>query len=490
MSMAGSATWKLDPTSNDWNTAANWTPETVPDEPTDVAAFGVSNITDVSISARLAYVQVDSVVFNSDANAYSIAIGEDYIAMTISGAGVLNDSPLPQEFLFFGNLSFTGAASAGDNVIYTNQDKGNAGYLTAGFADQARAGSATFINVGSSAPGLYAGGLGFVGSSSADHSTIINESGDPFSGGVGFSDSSTAGNSTITTYSGGNVVFFDNATGANASLIEDGGRLRFEYQSTGGLARVELLHSGWLDLTSRNKSGPMSIGSLEGDSSGAVMLGAVKVQQLAIGGNGLSTTFSGSIKGGTTGSLLKTGPESLTLSGVNTYEGGTTVEGGSLLVANTKGSATGTGPLQVNAGTFGGRSNIAGAVTIGSGSDPGAFLAPGIKGPGILAIHNSLTFKADGTYNCDLSLTQSKADEVIAKGVTIESGAQFALQAKGNGTLPPGTVFTLIDNKSRQHISGTFANLPDGTVLSVGGNQLQASYQGGDGNDLTLTVVP
>ncbi|MBA3833084.1 MAG: hypothetical protein H0X34_14550 [Chthoniobacterales bacterium] len=48
----------------------------------------------------------------------------------------------------------------------------------------------------------------------------------------------------------------------------------------------------------------------------------------------------------------------------------------------------------------------------------------------------------------------------------------------------------MVENKTHQPISGTFANLADGAVVSVGGNQLQASYEGGDGNDLTLTVVP
>ncbi len=36
---AGSATWTLNPTSGDWNTAANWTPATIPNSPTDIATF-------------------------------------------------------------------------------------------------------------------------------------------------------------------------------------------------------------------------------------------------------------------------------------------------------------------------------------------------------------------------------------------------------------------------------------------------------------------
>src|SRR4249919_3342757 len=48
---AGSATWNPNPTSGDWNTAANWIPATVPNGPADTVTFGVSNIRDVSLFA-------------------------------------------------------------------------------------------------------------------------------------------------------------------------------------------------------------------------------------------------------------------------------------------------------------------------------------------------------------------------------------------------------------------------------------------------------
>ena len=72
--------------------------------------------------------------------------------------------------------------------------------------------------------------------------------------------------------------------------------------------------------------------------------------------------------------------------------------------------------------------------------------------------------------------------------MTIASGAQFALQAVGNKRLATRTLFTLISNTSATPISGTFANLPNGSTLTAGRNKLLVSYTGGDGNDLTLTV--
>jgi fructose-specific phosphotransferase system IIC component len=74
--------------------------------------------------------------------------------------------------------------------------------------------------------------------------------------------------------------------------------------------------------------------------------------------------------------------------------------------------------------------------------------------------------------------------------VIINSSATIALSGETRGALTPGTVMTLISNTSANPISGAFSNLPDGGIVTINGNNFQASYSGGDGNDLTLTVVP
>jgi hypothetical protein len=56
--------------------------------------------------------------------------------------------------------------------------------------------------------------------------------------------------------------------------------------------------------------------------------------------------------------------------------------------------------------------------------------------------------------------------------------------------LVAGLILTVIDNTAATPIAGTFSNLADGGIVTVNGNNLQASCEGGDGNDLTLTVVP
>ena len=211
---------------------------------------------------------------------------------------------------------------------------------------------------------------------------------------------------------------------------------------------------------------------------------------MAIGANALNTVFSGVISG--TGSLAKVGSGALTLSGANTFTGGATVNAGTLAIANTTGSGTGTGPVLVNTGTLGGSGTISGTVTLGTGSGTGAILQPSVKLTErvALTIQSAITFKADSTYACTLSTKTATADEVVAKGVTIAAGAQFDFTVLANKPLSAGTVFTLISNTAATPINGTFANLPDGSIFTVGRTSFQAHYTGGDGNDLTLTVVP
>jgi hypothetical protein len=81
------------------------------------------------------------------------------------------------------------------------------------------------------------------------------------------------------------------------------------------------------------------------------------------------------------------------------------------------------------------------------------------------------------------------ASGIVGPSVTI-GAALFSPAEVRSGILSAGTVFTVINNNGTQPIVGRFSNLPDGSTITVGSNTFQASYEGGDGNDLTLTVVP
>jgi len=213
-----------------------------------------------------------------------------------------------------------------------------------------------------------------------------------------------------------------------------------------------------------------------------------------VGTNNRSTEFDGTIF--QSGSLTKVGTGTLTLTGANTqentYSGVTTILGGTLEVNNTSGSGTGSGAVKVSGGTLAGRGIISGKVTVGTGSGTGGVIAPsqGASNPTTLTLQNQLIFQPAWSYLFRLNTNKATADQVVANGVNIKSGAQFTFKTVANKKLTTGTVFTAIANTAATPINGTFTNLADGSTITVGANKLQVSYEGGDGNDLTLTVVP
>src|SRR5437899_57437 len=115
-SLAGSATWDENPISGDWNTAANWTPPTVPNATTDIATFDASTITNVLVDFG-SNINVDSVVFDSGAPAYTITLNVSNLKL--NGAGFVNNSGLmqsvviPEENDLAGAMFFYNSATAG-----------------------------------------------------------------------------------------------------------------------------------------------------------------------------------------------------------------------------------------------------------------------------------------------------------------------------------------------------------------------------------------
>ena len=359
-SQAGSATWLASPATGDWNTATNWTAGGPPNGPSDTAFFATSNTTGVSISAET---EVDGIVFNSGASAFTITVSASSTAnttLTISGVGISNNSGIAQNFVTavngignFGTIAFTNSATAGSGTVFTNNGStgGRSGTIqflntsTAGngtftnnsatvsgegggftqFFDTSTAGNSTFTNNGG-ASGAGPGATLFFGSSTAGNGIFTNNGG-AVSGAEGgvteFFDTSTAGNSTfiinggaVSGAGGAQLVFeFERGSGesltaGNATLIANGGLgggagglIEFSGRTSGGTARVEVFGNGNLDMSFRLQGA--TIGSIEG--SGLVFLGAFK---LSVGSNDASTTFSGLIQPSRVAEIKMAGVES------------------------------------------------------------------------------------------------------------------------------------------------------------------------------------
>ena len=457
---AGSATWDLNPGSGTWNTAANWTPMTIPNGPADTATFALSNTTNVSISANT---EVNGITFTPAAtNPYTITARAAF-TLRITGTGITNNSGRTQHFISpvgangeFGLIVFSNSATAGNSTMFTN--------------------NGAFLN------GEVRGGTRFLDTSSAGNGTFINNGGF-----TEFSDSSTAGNGsftnnggTVSGAGGGRAIFQQTSVADSATLIANGGtgggqggQILFEDASTGGTSRVEVFGNGNLDISSHNAPG-VAVGSIEG--SGNAFLGG---NNLSVGTNNLSTTFSGVIQdggrsGGVGGSLTKIGTGTLILSGANTYTGNTNINRGVLRV---DGSITSDTSVHYT-GTLAGTGMIHGNVT---NNDFGT-VRPG-GAPGVLTVVQNYTQTQYATLMIQ-----------IAGG----NAGQFSVldvmgNANLNGYLDPVLLSGFVPNIGDSFIFLNYASLTGGfshikhQVFDNGLLQWSVIYQN---NSAILTVVP
>ncbi len=364
---AGSATWNLNPTSGDWNTAANWRPATVPNGPADTAAFALSNMTDVSISADT---EVNGIMFTRAAtNPYFITVGNES-TLTLSGTGIANNSGIAQSLRtdFDALVQFSNRSTAGSANIFNG---GEAGIF---FFNTSTAGSANILNVGA----------------------------------MDFFDSSTAGNASIAI----DVIAFTqflNTSTAGSATFETFGLIFFNESSKGGTARIELLDDfssegpGFLDISVHNPPG-VTIGSIEGEETTFVSLGA---NNLTVGSNDLSTTFSGVIDdNGFGGSLTKIGRGTLDLKGENTYTGLTNINGGLLQVDGSISSNT----FVNHKGALAGGGTVYGNVTNYSGE-----VSPGdpLGVPGVLTVSNNYMQTPSATLTVQIAGTDPDQVSVL-----------------------------------------------------------------------------
>jgi autotransporter-associated beta strand protein len=208
---------------------------------------------------------------------------------------------------------------------------------------------------------------------------------------------------------------------------------------------------------------------------------------LTVNGTG-DTLISSIITGGMGSVLTKDGTGTLTLTGTNTYDDNTIVNGGTLLVNNTAGSGTGMGDVTVNTGgTLGGTGSISGSVTVNAGGN----LAPGNGGntSGMLTT-GALTLAATSNFRVDINGAAAGTgyDQIVATAGVNVTGSNLVVTV--STTVTNGQMFTIVNKTSGGAVTGTFAGIPQGgTVVGSDGTVFQVSYTGGTGNDIVLTVV-
>lgn len=123
----------------------------------------------------------------------------------------------------------------------------------------------------------------------------------------------------------------------------------------------------------------------------------------------------------------------------------------------------------------------------------GAAVNPG-NSPGTLTILDSLNLA--GTYVAEvLNSDQYDVLEVgedysgSSNAVYLGPTSELSLSLYSGWSISNGDSFTIIDNKSATDVSGTFADLDEGSQFAVGGVTFSITYEGGDGNDVVVTAL-
>ncbi|ENC7512678.1 fibronectin-binding autotransporter adhesin ShdA [Salmonella enterica] len=361
----------------------------------------------------------DSLGTGAVANSGVLQVGEGELENTLSGSGSLvktgtGELTLSGDNTYSGGTTITGGTLTADHADSLGSgDIDNSGVLKVGEGDleNTLSGSGSLVKTGTGELTLsggndYSGGTTIIGGTlTADHADSLG------TGAV-----------------------------ANSGVLQVGeGELENTLSGSGSLVKTG---TGELTLSGDNSySGGTTIigGTLTADHADLLGTGAVANSGvLQVGEGELENTLSGS------GSLVKTGTGELTLSGDNSYSGGTTIIGGTLTADHADSLGTGavanSGVLQVGEGelentlsgsgslvktgtgelTLSGDNSYSGDTTIADGT----LIAANVNALGSGNIDNSgtLMLDANGAFELANITTHTGATTALAAGSTLDAG--------------------------------------------------------------------
>ncbi|WP_234863225.1 fibronectin-binding autotransporter adhesin ShdA [Salmonella enterica] len=424
----------------------------------------------------------DSLGTGAVANSGVLQVGEGELENTLSGSGSLvktgtGELTLSGDNTYSGGTTITGGTLTADHADSLGSgDIDNSGVLKVGEGDleNTLSGSGSLVKTGTGELTLsggndYSGGTTIIGGTlTADHADSLGTGAVANSGvlqvGEGELENTLSGSGSLVktgtgeltlsgdnSYSGGTTIIGGTLTAdhadslgtgavANSGVLQVGeGELENTLSGSGSLVKTG---TGELTLSGDNSySGGTTIigGTLTADHADSLGTGAVANSGvLQVGEGELENTLSGS------GSLVKTGTGELTLSGDNSYSGGTTIIGGTLTADHADSLGTGavanSGVLQVGEGelentlsgsgslvktgtgelTLSGDNSYSGDTTIADGT----LIAANVNALGSGNIDNSgtLMLDANGAFELANITTHTGATTALAAGSTLDAG--------------------------------------------------------------------
>ncbi|ECB7305850.1 AIDA autotransporter-like protein ShdA, partial [Salmonella enterica subsp. enterica serovar Yovokome] len=414
-----------------------------------IDAHGTFNLADADDSFT-----VNTVLEDVDANS-----GWDGQSLTKTGAGTLI---LNAENTYTGGTTISGGTLVATNVeaLGTGNVTDNATLEmnTGGDFDNAISGSGQVVKSGDETLTL-SGANSYTGGTTISGGTLVASNVEALGSG------DVTDNATLELNTGGD---FDNAIGGTGSVVKSGDKT-LTLSGTNTYRGGTTISGGTLVASNVNALG-------SGDVTDNATL------EMNTGGD-----FANNIGG--TGSVVKSGDKTLTLSGTNSYTGGTTISGGTLVANNVEalgtGDVTNNATLELNTGgdfdnaisgsgqvvksgdktlTLSGANSYSGATTISGGT----LIATHVNALGTGAIDNraSLLLDASGQFTVTDLTTESGGNTEIGAGSTLQANT---LTQKSDSTLTinlnSNTADPVIHAASQVSLAGTLDITGVGDVL-------------------------
>jgi autotransporter-associated beta strand protein len=250
------------------------------------------------------------------------------------------------------------------------------------------------------------------------------------------------------------ALTYSGAISGSGTLTQQGTSL-LTLVSPLNLTGATTVNSGTLDLAGNSGS----VGALLGN--GVVdNVSAGGLATLTVGSGALSGTFSGTLQNtsGTIG-LVKTGAGSETLSGVNTFAGGVSLNAGTLVIGNS--AALGSGTLVMNGGTLQGILGVSNSPAINNNIQISSVVGSAFdtSNGNNLALGGNLSGAGTVTKTGSLSVYLSGANSGFS-GTYINNAGNTLFDSLAAGS--PNALWTIK--------GGNLANnVPSGGTISLGG---------------------
>ena len=354
----------------------------------------------------------------------TITQGTDFSGSGITGAGNVNQLG-PGLLVLTASNSYTGNTTISGGSVQLN----NANAVAASTVVDYVASNGLVFNGGIGS--FTAGGLAGTGS---------------------FALADTAGNSVALSVGGNSPSAFSGTMSGSGSLAKiNGGTLILSGSNsfTGNTS----IFQGTLQLGSGGTTGSLATLSAVSFTGGTAATLAFNRDNTVNQG----IDFSGGAIAGP-GNLSQEGPGAVVLTANNTYTGGTTISGGTLVVANSAGSATGPGTVTLSGGVL--ASGPTGAIggTVVTGANSSYQIAPGdFSSIGTLSVAGSVNLKNNNTT----------LDFYLSGGGNSSLSINGPLAISGSATVNFTTNGALANSYTLANFASTNANLGDFSVTNM-----------------------